>query len=205
MKKKGATVINKNRGFRWLWLSVSLGALSTMFCVTPVIAGNGYQWGGGGGGYGGGSGGNGSSLTQMETGWLVQMRQEEKLARDVYRVMYQTWGAPVFSNIAASEQRHTDAVESLIDKYGITDPVTNENVPGDFADPAFNTLYNSLITRGLSSLQEAYRVGVDIEVLDISDLQEAMADTNRADIENVYGNLLDGSYNHLSAFKSMLR
>lgn len=181
--------------YKWFCLLSIVAALSLMLTASPVLAGNG-----------GGRGGVGSSLTQFEIDWLIQMREEEKLARDVYLTMYAKWGATIFSNIASSEQRHTDAVENLIDKYGITDPVTNEKALGHFTESSgFNKLYDALISRGLSSLNEAYRVGVDIEVLDISDLEEALKQTSRTDIDNVYGNILDGSYNHLAAFSSKLR
>jgi len=177
--------------------------LGTLLTATPVLAGNGKMWGGGGGG---GSGGGGAVLTQVEKDWLVHMREEEKLARDVYLTLYAKWGAATFSNISSSEQRHTDAVESLLDKYGIADPVTNENILGQFtASSGFNELYAALVDRGMSSLNEAFKVGVDIEVLDIGDLQEAISLTTHTDIQNVYGNLLNGSYNHLAAFTSKVR
>ena len=194
--------------FRWFWLISIVTILSLVFTSIPVIAGNGYRYegsgrgGGGGDGYGGG--GDGGSLTQEEIYWLTHMREEEKLARDVYRVMYSKWGAYIFSNIAASEQRHTDVIENLIDKYGIPDPVANENILGNFTDPNFNTLYNKLVARGLSSLDEAYRVGVDIEILDIGDLINAIEASSRTDIDNVFSNLLNGSYNHLAVFDSKL-
>ena len=43
------------------------------------------------------------------------MREEEKLARDVYLTLYDIWGTPAFNNIASSEQTHMDAVLMLID------------------------------------------------------------------------------------------
>ncbi len=43
-------------------------------------------------------------------------------------------------------------------------------------------------------------MGVLIEQTDIADLQARLAQTDNADIQLVYNNLLNGSYNHLSAF-----
>jgi hypothetical protein len=57
---------------------------------------------------------------------LLFMREEEKLARDVYLAFYEEWGKPVFSNIAESEQTHTDAVAEKIEKYGLPDPVVDD-------------------------------------------------------------------------------
>jgi len=146
-----------------------------------------------------------AELSEIEANWLIYMREEEKLARDVYQVLYEKWGSRIFDNIAASEQNHTDALEKLLEKYGITDPVTDENVLGSYINPKLNTLYDELKTRGLTSLQVAYQVGFAIEELDIEDLQEAIADSGaHADIVRVYHNLLGGSENHLAAFSSQL-
>jgi hypothetical protein len=38
------------------------------------------------------------------------MREEEKLAHDVYMTLYEKWGQQIFKNIAASEETHTNAV-----------------------------------------------------------------------------------------------
>lgn len=141
-------------------------------------------------------------LSEDETYWLTYMREEEKLARDVYRVLYDQWGVTIFNNIAASEQKHMDAIEKLLGKYGINDPVTDEDVLDNFTILELNTLYDELKTRGLSSLDEAYQVGVDIEKLDIEDLEDAIrVSGTHPDIVRVYNNLLDGSENHLAAFE----
>ncbi|MCU0917960.1 MAG: DUF2202 domain-containing protein, partial [Planctomycetes bacterium] len=48
-------------------------------------------------------------LTAQETANVLHMRQEEKLARDVYRIFAEMWDCPMFTNIAGAEQRHMDA------------------------------------------------------------------------------------------------
>ena len=55
------------------------------------------------------------------------MREEEKLARDVYLELYDTWGQQIFKNIAESEQSHTNAIKTLLERYDITDPVTDDS------------------------------------------------------------------------------
>jgi hypothetical protein len=146
-----------------------------------------------------------TSLGEDEIKWLTYMREEEKLARDVYTVLYEKWAVPVFNRIALSEQKHLDAIEKLLAKYAIADPVADESVPGNFTISELNTLYSSLQTRGLSSLREAYLVGVDIEESDIADLKAAIGlSGEHPDIVRVYQNLLDGSENHLAAFTLLL-
>ncbi|MCA9264990.1 MAG: DUF2202 domain-containing protein [Planctomycetales bacterium] len=142
-------------------------------------------------------------LNEQETADLLHMREEEKLARDVYRAMAAKYDAPIFANIAASEQRHMDAVKTLIDRYGLVDPVGN-NPEGVFTDDNLQTLYDQLVARGEESLIEAYQVGVDIETLDIDDLNVAIAATDNPDIQQVYGSLLAGSQNHLTAFTAAM-
>jgi hypothetical protein len=46
------------------------------------------------------------ALTDDETCWLTYMREEEKVARDVYLSLNDTWNLRIFKNIAASEQTH---------------------------------------------------------------------------------------------------
>jgi hypothetical protein len=75
-----------------------------------------------------------SELSEIEKTSLIYMREEEKLARDVYLELYDIWGQQIFSNIASSEQSHTDAVKTLLERYDIPDPVTDD-VRGVFASP----------------------------------------------------------------------
>ena len=143
------------------------------------------------------------TLSDAEVEGLLYMREEEKLARDVYLVLYEKWGMPVFQNIANSEQTHTDAVKTLIDRYGLEDPAAGQDV-GTFTNPELQELYDLLVETGSQSLADALRVGVAIEEIDILDLVEWIAQTNQADIVMVYENLMKGSRNHLRSFVSTL-
>ncbi len=149
-------------------------------------------------------------LTEAEAVKMLFVREEEKLARDVYIAMSEIWKDPVFANIVVSEQRHMDAVLKLLVKYGIPDPAAGNGI-GEFTDPALQDLYHTLVGRGRQSIVDAYLVGVDIEMMDIHDLLEAIAITNdagladaHADVVTVYANLKTGSEDHLAAFSSHL-
>lgn len=63
-----------------------------------------------------------SVLSETEAEVLTFMREEEKLARDVYLLMYETYDAEIFDNIAASEQKHMDTMLKKLDKYNLPDP-----------------------------------------------------------------------------------
>jgi hypothetical protein len=144
-----------------------------------------------------------ADLTGDEIDWLTYMREEEKLARDVYLFLYDTWGSPIFSKISASEQTHMAAIKTLLDRFGVPDPAAGKEA-GEFSAPELQALYDDLIAQGGVSLVEALKVGVFIEETDIEDLNDAKASTSRKAIKTVYSNLLQGSLNHLKAFVSKL-
>ena len=110
-------------------------------------------------------------LSDAEKKGLLLMREEEKLARDLYKALYDKWGIRAFSNIAKSEQQHMDSVKALLDRYGLADPV-GSNKPGEFSDPALQKAYDDLLKKGLLSRAEAVTVGAMVEELDIKDLRE---------------------------------
>ncbi len=142
-----------------------------------------------------------SDLTLDETASLLFMREEEKLARDVYNALYEIWGQPTFVNIAASEQAHMDEIKLLLDRYNLADPALE---PGSFSDPNLGALYDQLVAQGSISLADALKVGAAIEEIDILDLEKRLALTDNADIQQVFTNLMMGSYNHLNAFVGVL-
>ena len=105
----------------------------------------------------------------VEIASLKFMREEEKVARDLYLAFYETWKLRIFSNIAASEQRHMDAILALLDKYGIADPASDLK-PGEFADSDLQDLYDNLLAKGTASQTDALSVGALVEEVDIDDL-----------------------------------
>lgn len=143
-----------------------------------------------------------SDLSTEEAAALVYMYEEEKLARDVYNGLYATWNVPTFQNIAASEQMHMDSVKSLLDRYGLTAPTL---APGSFADATLQNLYTALVAQGNLSVGDALKVGAAIEEIDIIDLQSRLTQTDNADIQLVYNNLMSGSNNHLKAYVNALQ
>jgi hypothetical protein len=139
-------------------------------------------------------------LSEAEVNGLLFMREEEKLARDVYIAMYALGYSKVFDNISNSEQTHTDAILTLLNRYAIPDPV-GDNAEGVFVDPVLQDLYDALIVLGSPSQIEALFVGAEIEEIDILDIQKYIDEVEgNSDIVVVYENLMKGSRNHLRAF-----
>jgi len=145
-------------------------------------------------------------LSAIEIEYLTFMREEEKLARDVYLTFFDKWGLHIFENIAASEQSHTDAVANMLNYYKLPDPVVDDRI-GIFVNQDLADLYADLVTRGSdseSTLMDALHVGALIEEVDMLDLQHAIDATDNEDIRKLYETLLSGSRNHLRAFVSLI-
>lgn len=141
-----------------------------------------------------------SQLTDAEIAGLQFMREEEKVARDIYLAMAQQYNLRIFKNIAKSEQVHMNALKVLLTRFGVDDPVTN-NEPGVFTNPQLQNLYNTLLARGMSSANEALLVGKDIELTDIADLENQLQNVvNNTYVQRVYNNLNRASHFHLNAF-----
>jgi hypothetical protein len=137
-------------------------------------------------------------LSDAEKASLVQMREEEKLAHDVYLTLFEKWKLVEFDNIAGSESQHTSRIEMLLVRYQLQDPYLPGR--GTFASDALKSLYQTLVNRGQASSLAALQVGATIEDLDIFDLQQALKEVDNKDIQLVYQNLMKGSRNHLRAF-----
>lgn len=129
---------------------------------------------------------------------LKHMREEEKLARDVYLFLYDKYNVQIFSNIAKSEQRHMDRMKCLLDYYHIEDPALAQ--AGEYSNPLFKELYDNLTSIGSQSILDAYKVGATIEDLDINDLDEDIDLTQNPAIISIFESLMCGSRNHLRGF-----
>lgn len=129
---------------------------------------------------------------------LKQMYEEEKLASDVYKNLYDKWQIQAFSNIYSTELRHQQAVKELLDTYGIA---VDERLPiGEFKDENLQKVYDDLMATGMQSEQAALMVGAYVEELDIEDLNRLLTFDNPDDVRHTYEWLNMGSRNHLRAF-----
>ena len=143
-------------------------------------------------------------LTEEEIKGILFMREEEKLARDVYLYLYEMYSLRPFTNISKSEQAHMDAIKYLIDTYNLEDPV-GENPEGSFQNEELQQMYDDLIEMGSKSKVDALKVGALIEEVDIIDLQHELDSiAENEDVKRVYQNLCNASENHLRAFVRIL-
>lgn len=146
-----------------------------------------------------GGGGTTAPLSAAETADLRFMREEEKLARDVYLQLFDQWSTPQFANVASAEQSHMDAMLRLLARYRVADPAAGMAI-GEFTDPSLQALHDNLMALGSASELAALKVGGFIEEADMQDIVAAIELSQHADIDQTYSRLLCGSRNHLRAY-----
>ena len=165
-----------------------------------------------------------SGLDATEASHLTFMREEEKLARDVYLTLAELYPAQqVFSRIATrSEQTHTDTMRDKLDQFNLPDPNPDtNNLPsslGVFTGNEwgwyFTEKFTLLTAKGKESELAALYVGALIEELDMHDIAvcpQVMIDrgfsspcglayTDEAALQTAYSALISGSESHLRAY-----
>jgi len=145
-----------------------------------------------------------NQLDQAMIEAVALLREEEKLARDVYLAMTALYDISVFPNIARSEQQHMDLVAMILDRYDIPDPAEGMGV-GEFSDPWVQGLYDDLTAAGETSLIAALTVGATIEDVDIYHLDHILQHTPpNDDIHLIVQNMVAGSRNHMRGFVGAL-
>lgn len=143
-----------------------------------------------------------SAIDSATAKGLAFSREEERMARDLYQALADHHdGALPFSHIVNSEQRHYDAVGTMLSRYGVTDPAAGR-AAGSYADPTIQKLYDGWLAEGKTSLAAAYGVGVALEKRDIADLKTAVAAASAADVKQLYTTLLNASEHHLAVFEA---
>lgn len=142
-------------------------------------------------------------LSSVEIADLLFSREEEKVARDVYLTLYNTWRHNTFSSISSSEQQHMDTMLKKLNTYNIPDPA--QQAVGAFTNQDLQKMYNDLVAQGSKSLIDALKVGCVIEEVDMIDLQKAIDHATHTDLDNSYLSLLEGSKSHLRSFVSALQ
>lgn len=161
------------------------------------------------------------ALDYNEETHLVFMREEEKLARDVYITLGGLYPEyTVFGSIVGSEQNHTDTMKDKLEQFNIPDPSTDDTVgvfTGSDYGWYFTEKYILLTNWGAESALAALYVGAFIEELDMHDIvlcpdviveidngvgedECGMLYTDAAALIASYDNLVEGSKNHLRAY-----
>lgn len=144
-----------------------------------------------------------TALTAEQAASLASMADEEKLARDLYAAFAAAYPSTAWDSIGAAESKHLASVRTLLTRYGIADPTATLDA-GDFASPALDELYATLLASGMASEDAAFEAGRLVEIDDITKLDAATTGTTASDILRVYSNLRRGSVSHLASFDRLL-
>ena len=141
-------------------------------------------------------------LSTEEAEQLSYLREEEKVARDVYLLMNERWHLNVFGNISNAEQKHMDSTLNMLNRYGLVDPAVDQT--GAFTNPELQELFDTLIAQASESEIKALMTGALIEEVDMLDINEMIDSTDKSDLISMYEKLHCGSRNHLRAFVRQL-
>lgn len=138
--------------------------------------------------------------TDEQVASLLFMIEEEKMAGDLYAQFFDQTGLKVFDKIAASEDRHMDALLDQALLAGIDVSGVISLPAGEYLNPDLQDLYLNLLSVGSVSADAALTVGQQVEQVDIADLEETMVAVVGTPLETIYANLENGSMHHLAAF-----
>lgn len=133
---------------------------------------------------------------------FVFLTGEEKLAHDVYTTLGEQYDARQFDTIAASETNHLEAMRTVLDSMGLTDPTVGDDL-GTFDDPQLQQLYDDFVAQGQESLAAAAAVGIAIEEADIVALTAALDIAPDEHATTVLQQQIAASQRHLAAFQRL--
>lgn len=137
-----------------------------------------------------------ADLTADEIEFVYAVREDEKVARDLYTAFFEKYSLKTFSNISRSEANHMRAVEILLEYYEIDFPAAGEY--GVFEDSARQAIYDSLLAKGNTAL-EGFRVMAQLEEENIVSYRNVLSDITNPNIKIVIENLGKASENHFKA------
>ncbi|MBT8191356.1 MAG: DUF2202 domain-containing protein [Bacteroidia bacterium] len=137
-------------------------------------------------------------LTEEEKDGLVYLYEEDKLAHDFYMEMEKKWAHHAFTNIIKAETRHMSMIKEEAERLGVDRISVLDD--GKFVNEDLQSLYDDFMVKGKVSLLDALKTSAFIEETDINDLELKMVQTDVESLQELYGNLVSASENHLNAF-----
>lgn len=141
-------------------------------------------------------------LTNDEEIFLLALREDERVARDLYKSLYKLYKNESFKRIYEAETSHMKAIGSLLSFYGVSYP--DSAALGVFENADDQALYNDLLAKGDDSLTVALKTGAYLEEVNISDYTKLIPNISNQNIQLVVNHLLKGSRNHLRMFIRLL-
>ena len=147
-----------------------------------------------------------SQINQSDRDALIYTMREEKVANNFYMAMQSLYGMNVFENISKAETMHMKHVKTLLDDFGIDNPVSGKyEAAGSFMDAGLEKMYNDMISIGNISVTDALKESAKFEEMDIRDLKAFVESSQNTSIESTLNMLINASGNHLRAFVKNLK
>lgn len=138
------------------------------------------------------------SLSADEIEFQFALREDEKMARDLYTVFAAKYStAPQIDRIAAAENSHIACVEAVLDYYEISYPAMTA-AAGLFEDAKRQAIYNELADKS-GTLLEVYATMAAVEEESVSAYKSVQSEITNENIALVITNMIKASSNHLKA------
>lgn len=146
----------------------------------------------------------GAPLGDGDRRTLIHVSQQEKLARDFYSSLSETWRLDVFHTTSGSEDIHADALRTLLARYKLPDPAYGLG-RGEFNRVDLTERYQDLIARGRFSAVEALKAAASVEELEIEDITERLPHVQSTELSNVLESVVSSDKHHLRSLVVALR
>jgi hypothetical protein len=135
---------------------------------------------------------------------LLHVSQQEKLARDFYSSLSETWRLDVFHTTSGSEDIHADSLRTLLARYKLPDPAYGLG-RGEFNRVDLAERYDDLIARGRFSAVEALKAAASVEELEIEDISDRLPRVQSPELSNVLESVVSSDKHHLRSLVVALR
>lgn len=145
-----------------------------------------------------------TTLNSNEQGELLYLLEQIKLAGNLYGVFAESWDHPIFQKATVAKRQHQTSLLSLLQCYTI-DTSSYEALPaGDYANSQLDDLYQSLVTQGASSLNDALEASGLVEEETIGNIAKLATTTTNDSLSCRLANLKRGTAKQLRSFARVL-
>jgi hypothetical protein len=143
-------------------------------------------------------------LSPSDRSTLLYVSEQEKLARDLYAALSETWRLDVFHTTSGSEDIHADALRTLLGRYKLPDPALGLS-RGEFSREDLAERYDDLMARGRFSPVEALKAAASVEELEIEDMGARLLHVQAPEIQSVLESVVASDKHHLRSLVVALR
>lgn len=143
-----------------------------------------------------------SGISTDEQKALVQIFEQEKLARDVYSQIGEKFGIKILKNAAIGKQKQMSLILDFMTLNQVA--VAFDDAQGVFKSPELRENYSAFLTEGLGSLNNAFRVGAKMEDYNIYHIDKILATQTTGKLVLLLSKLSCSAGNELKTQVNML-